>query len=134
MGSYVNNHLIKDEQVVYETSYHWIIFFEIASILTLFIRPLILKSSDEFVVTNKRIVIKTGFISRDTIEMNLNKVESIEVEQSVFGRMLGFGTIKVHGTGVSGQAFHKIADPLEFRRRLQEQYDQYTQSRGAFNG
>jgi uncharacterized membrane protein YdbT with pleckstrin-like domain len=134
MGSYVNNHLIKDEQVVYETSYHWIIFFELTSILTLFIRPLILRGSDEFVVTNKRVIIKTGFISRDTIELNLNKVESIQVEQSVFGRMLGFGTLIVHGTGVTGQAFHKIADPLEFRRRLQEQYDQYTQSRGAFNG
>jgi len=133
MGSYVNEHLIKDETVVYETSYHWIIFFELASILTLFIRPLIKRASDEFVVTNKRIIIKTGFISRDTIELNLNKVESIEVEQSVFGRMLGFGTLKVNGTGVTGQGFPKISDPLEFRRRLQEQYDQYTQNRGAFN-
>ncbi|MCY7351130.1 MAG: PH domain-containing protein [Cytophagaceae bacterium] len=133
MGSYVNEHLIKDEQVVYETTYHWIIFLELASIFTLFIRPLILKSSDEFVVTNKRIIIKTGFISRDTIELNLNKVESIEVEQSVFGRMLGFGTLKVNGTGVTGQAFHKIDNPLEFRRRLQEQYDQYTQNRGTLN-
>lgn len=133
MGSYVNDHLIKDETVVYETSYHWIIFFELASILTLFVRPLIKRASDEFVVTNKRVIIKTGFISRDTIELNLNKVESIEVEQSVFGRMLGFGTLKVHGTGVTGQGFHKISDPLEFRRRLQEQYDQYTQNRGAFN-
>lgn len=133
MGSYVNEHLIKDEEVIYETSYHWIIFLEIASILTLFIRPLILKSSDEFVVTNKRIIIKTGFISRDTIELNLNKVESIEVEQSVFGRMLGFGTLKVNGTGVTGQEFHKVNDPLEFRRRLQEQYDQYTQNRGMIS-
>lgn len=133
MGSYVNEHLIKDEEVIYETSYHWIIFLEIASILTLFIRPLILKSSDEFVVTNKRIIIKTGFISRDTIELNLNKVESIEVEQSVFGRMLGFGTLKVNGTGVTGQEFHKVNDPLEFRRRLQEQYDQYTQNRGMMS-
>ncbi|OZI08143.1 hypothetical protein BWI93_10815 [Siphonobacter sp. BAB-5385] len=133
MGSYVNNHLIKDEQVIFETNYHWTIFFTWASLFTLTIAAWIKRSSDEFVITNKRLVIKTGFISRDTIELNLNKVESIQVEQSVWGRMFGFGTVSIHGTGETSQVFTRISDPLEFRRKYQEQYDQYTHARGTFN-
>ncbi len=133
MGNYVNNHLIKDEHVVFETTYHWTIFLTWASLFTLTIAAWIKRSSDEFVITNKRLVVKTGFISRDTIELNLNKVESIQVEQSVWGRMLGFGTISIHGTGETSQVFKRIADPLGFRRKYQEQYDQYTQTRGTFN-
>jgi uncharacterized membrane protein YdbT with pleckstrin-like domain len=133
MGSYVNDHLIKDEQVVYETQYHWTIFFSLASIFTLTIAAWIKQASDEFVITNKRLVIKTGFISRKTIELNLNKVESIQVEQSVWGRMLGHGSIVIHGTGETTERFERIDNPLEFRRKFQEQYDQYTQSRGQFN-
>ena len=133
MGSYVNDHLIKNEQVVYETQYHWTLFLTLPSILTLTIAAWIKQSSDEFVITNKRLVIKTGFISRKTVELNLNKVESIQVEQSVWGRMFGFGTIIVHGTGETTEVFTRIDDPLEFRRKFQEQYDQYTQSRGQFN-
>ncbi|PQA53002.1 PH domain-containing protein [Siphonobacter curvatus] len=133
MGSYVNNHLIKDEQVVFETTYHWTIFFTWASLFTLTIAAWIKRSSDEFVITNKRLVIKTGFISRETIELNLNKVESIQVDQSIWGRMLGFGTVSIHGTGETRQVFTRISDPLEFRRKYQEQYDQYTHARGTFN-
>jgi uncharacterized membrane protein YdbT with pleckstrin-like domain len=133
MGSYVNDHLIKDEQVVYETQYHWTLFLTLPSILTLTIAAWLKQASDEFVITNKRLVIKTGFISRKTVELNLNKVESIQVEQSVWGRMFGFGTIIVQGTGETTEAFSRIDDPLEFRRKFQEQYDQYTQSRGQFN-
>lgn len=133
MGSYVNDHLIKDEQVIYETQYHWTLFLTLPSILTLTIAAWIKQSSDEFVITNKRLVIKTGFISRKTVELNLNKVESIQVEQNVWGRMFGYGTILLHGTGETSETFSRIDDPLEFRRKFQEQYDQYTQSRGQFN-
>lgn len=131
MGSYVNNHLIKDETVVYETTYHWSIFFTLASIFTLTLWAWLKRSSDEFVITNKRVVIKTGLIARSTIELNLNKVESISVEQSVMGRIFGFGTVTVLGTGETREPFTRIGNPLEFRRKFQEQYDQYTQSRGT---
>ena len=99
MGSYVNNNLIKDETVVYETKYHFKIFFTLQGLFTLFIVPAILRWTDEFVITNKRIICKTGIFSRRTLEMNLNKIESVNIDQSIFGRMLGYGTITIIGTG-----------------------------------
>jgi uncharacterized membrane protein YdbT with pleckstrin-like domain len=71
-------------------------------------------------VTNRRVVIKTGLTSRKTIEMLLNKVESIEVIETAFGRMLGFGTIVVIGTGGTLEPFHNVAHPLEFRSQVQQ--------------
>ena len=133
MGSYVDNHLIKDEKVEYETTHHWAIFFTWASLFTLTIAAWIRKSSNEFVITNKRLIIKTGFIARDSVELNLDKVESIQIDQSVWARMLGYGTITVHGTGVTNARYTLVSDPLEFRRKFQEQYDQYKQSRNTFN-
>lgn len=78
-------------------------------------------SSSEFAITNKRVIIKVGFIQRRTLETLLTKVEGIGVDQSVFGRMLGFGTITVTGTGGTREPFANIADPLEFRRQVQAQ-------------
>ncbi len=120
MAHYVNNNLLRDEHIVFETTYHWIIFFELKSIFTLFISPILRRWSDEFVVTNKRIVVKTGIISRYTFEMNLNKVETVNVDQSIFGRIFGYGTIIIIGTGGTRETFATIAKPLEFRRNFQE--------------
>jgi len=120
MGSYVNNNLIKDEQVVYETQYHWKIFFTLSGLLTLFIYPALRRWNDEFVVTNKRVIVKIGILSRHTLEMNLNKIESVNVEQSIFGRLFDFGTITVIGTGGTHEAFDNIAHPAEFRKKFQE--------------
>ena len=77
--------------------------------------------SSEFAVTNKRVVVKIGWIQRRSIETLLNKIEAIEVMQSIGGRMLGYGTIIVIGTGGTKEAFNRIARPLEFRRKVQEQ-------------
>ena len=63
MGKYINNNLIKDEQVEFETTYHWIIFISLRALFTLFIAPMIDRYSDEFAITNKRVIIKTGLIS-----------------------------------------------------------------------
>lgn len=120
MGKYIDNNLVKDEIVEFETSYHWIIFISIKSILTLFISPLIAINTDEFAVTNKRLIIKTGLISRKTLEMNLSKIESVNVDQGILGRILGYGTIRIIGTGGTKEAFPKIKQPLEFRKKFQE--------------
>jgi len=61
--------------------------------------------------------------SRKTVEMLLNKVESIEVSETTWGRMLGFGTIVVIGTGGTSEPFHKLAHPLEFRSHVQQQIE-----------
>lgn len=118
MGRYIQENLIEGEMVVYETRLHWITFFTLKGILTLFIAPLIDRWSSEFAITNRRVIIKIGLISRHVLEMNLSKVESINVDQTVMGRMLGYGTITVIGTGGTRELFHKIADPMEFRRQF----------------
>jgi len=120
MGKYVNNNLIRGEQVEYEARYHWIIFFNARAIFSLFLAPVIDKKTHEFVITNKRIIIKTGLIRRNTFEMNLKKIESVKVEQSVFERILGYGTIIIIGSGGSLKMISKIRKPLEFRKRFQE--------------
>jgi uncharacterized membrane protein YdbT with pleckstrin-like domain len=81
------------------------------------------RNATEMAVTNRRVVIKTGLASRKTIEMLLNKVESIEVSETAFGRMLGYGTIVVIGTGGTPEPFHKVAHPLEFRSQVQQQIE-----------
>lgn len=120
MGSYVQNNLSKDEQVIYEAKLHWIIFVSLKAILTLFIAPLIAQATSEFAITNKRIIIKVGLISRRTLEMNLTKIESVNVNQSILGRMLGYGTIVVIGTGGTKEPFARISDPMAFRKKFQE--------------
>ena len=120
MGNYVQESLGKDEQVLYEAKLHWMIFVSLKAILTLFISPLIASATSEFAITDKRIIIKVGLISRRTLEMNLSKIESVNVNQSVLGRLLGYGTIVVVGTGGSKEPFAVISAPLEFRKKFQE--------------
>ena len=73
----------------------------------------------EFAVTNKRVIIKVGLISRRSLEILLNKVEAITVDQGLWGRIFGYGTIVIIGTGGTTEPFQLIADPLEFRRQSQ---------------
>ena len=120
MGSYVNNHLIKDESVVLETNYHWVIFISWLGLFTLGLGPAIVRWSSEFVITNRRIIIKQGLISRRTFEMNLSKIESVNVDQSLMGRIFGYGSITIIGTGGTRESFHNIRKPLEFRKAFQE--------------
>lgn len=76
--------------------------------------------TDEFAITNQRLIIKTGVISRDTLELNLTKVETISVSQGLFGRLFGSGTISVRGTGSTLSTISCIAEPFEFRRIFQQ--------------
>lgn len=120
MGSYVNQHLIKDETVAFETKLHWVIFFSLKSIFTLTIYAWLKRWLSEFVITNRRIVIKEGFIARRTFEMNLSKIETVNVDQTVMGRMLNYGSITIIGTGGTKETFHNIARPMAFRKAFQE--------------
>lgn len=120
MGGYVNKHLISNESVVFETKLHWVIFFSFKSIFTLTIYAWLERWLSEYVITNRRIIIKTGFIARNTFEMNLSKIESVNVEQSIMGRILNYGSITIIGSGGTRETFHNIAHPLEFRKSFQE--------------
>src|SRR5262249_28664278 len=109
---------MQEERVVYRAKLHWIVFIHLKALLTLFIAPLIQRATSEFAVTNRRLIIKLGLISRRTVELNLSRVESIEVHQGVLGRLLDYGTISVNGTGGTIESFNAIAHPLEFRRAV----------------
>jgi uncharacterized membrane protein YdbT with pleckstrin-like domain len=63
---------------------------------------------DEFAITNKRVIIKTGLISRKTFEMNHSKIESVNVDQGIVGRILGYGTVRIVGSGGSKEEFSKL--------------------------
>ncbi|HKC53154.1 MAG TPA: PH domain-containing protein [Burkholderiales bacterium] len=75
--------------------------------------------SSEFAVTNKRVLIKVGFIRRHSLELLLQKVEGIGVDQGIWGRVFDYGTIMVTGTGGTKEPFKNIAAPLEFRKQVQ---------------
>jgi uncharacterized membrane protein YdbT with pleckstrin-like domain len=74
--------------------------------------------STELAVTNRRVIHKTGIFSRSSQEMNREKVESVDVQQSLPGRIFGYGTILVRGVGSSWEPFAHIADPLAFRSNI----------------
>jgi len=120
MGKYVEKNLTSGENVIYEAKPHWIIFLSVRGLLSLFILPLIEMYTSEYAVTNRRVIAKVGLISRRTLEMNLPKIESIKVDQSILGRILGYGNIEVIGTGGSNEAFSNIQSPLEFRKQYQQ--------------
>jgi len=72
----------------------------------------------EITVTSLRVIYKTGIISRNTLEMNLDKVESVLVQQSLVGRMLDFGTVIVRGVGAGLEPVDRVAAPLELHRHI----------------
>jgi uncharacterized membrane protein YdbT with pleckstrin-like domain len=79
------------------------------------------RNATEMAVTNRRVLIKTGLGSRRTLDLMLTRVESIGVEETFWGRMLGYGSVVVRGTGGTPESFVMIAHPQDFRRNVQEQ-------------
>jgi uncharacterized membrane protein YdbT with pleckstrin-like domain len=96
-------------------------FFAVA--LIFIARGIVMRNATEMTVTNKRVFVKVGLAARRTIELLLSRVESIGVEESMMGRMLGYGTVIVHGTGGTPEVFNRIAHPLEFRTQVQQQIE-----------
>ena len=88
--------------------------------LLFILTALVRRATTELVLTDRRIIAKRGLVSRDTVEMNLGKVESVHVNQSLLGRLLDYGDVTVVGTGSSLEPLAGIAQPLELRRKLGE--------------
>ena len=76
------------------------------------------RSTTELAVTDRRVIFKTGIFQRHTMEMNRSKVETVGVDQSILGRILGYGTVVVRGTGGSFEPIRFIGDPLSFRSHI----------------
>lgn len=89
----------------------------------LFVRGILKRNSTQMTVTNMRVVASVGIASRRSVEIFLSRVESVGVEESMAGRLLGYGTVIVRGTGGTPETFNKIAHPLEFRTQVQRQIE-----------
>jgi len=86
--------------------------------LWLLVAAFVRRTTTEFAVTDHRIIFKTGVLGRHTIEMNRSKVESVDVDQSLLGRIFGYGTVLVRGTGSSWEPMPHIEGPLALRSSI----------------
>jgi len=82
------------------------------------LNALVRRATTELAVTDRRVIFKTGIFQRHTVEMNLSKVETVGVNQSILGRLLGYGTVIVRGTGGSFEPIPFIGEPLIFRNHI----------------
>jgi uncharacterized membrane protein YdbT with pleckstrin-like domain len=84
------------------------------------LQAIIIRLTTEFAVTNRRVIAKTGFIRRHTLEMLLQKIESVAVNQRIVERLLNYGTLTVTGTGGTKERFSAIASPFDVRKAINQ--------------
>ena len=128
--SYIDDSLVEGETILHRArvswwSQFWLIFFGVILLVVVvglffLLAAWIKVRSTEIAITNRRVIAKFGFIKRDTVEINLDKVEALRVEQGFLGRMLNYGTVFMSGAGTSVAPMKNIADPLVFRRKFME--------------
>ena len=135
MTSYVEGALVKDEKIIHLGHISlWSLWHIIAlGILLLpafglglifLIIAYVRYKTTELAITTKRVIVKHGFIRRRTVEININKVESIQVDQEVMGRMFNFGTLVIAGAGNPQAPITGISSPMAFRKAFIEAQDQ----------
>src|SRR5262245_14482842 len=128
--SYVEQNLAPGEEIVYRarrTGWNWVgaillilllgwlLGLGIVLALIIIVRQL----TTEIVVTNRRFIYKTGWVARRAHDIHLGKVESSTLDQSLWGRLFGYGTLTVHGTGVGTIDLPNIDDPDQLRRAIE---------------
>ena len=142
--SKIENNLIAGESILYRANISWAAFIMpvvlsivliwmstkvadfvvvIVVIFTLYIllRILLAILSTEFVLTNRRIIAKRGIIRQHSIELMLSQVESISISQTLDGRLFGFGTVTISGSGGTHEYFKSISKPMELRKQVNDQ-------------
>jgi Predicted membrane protein len=143
MKSYLQNSLQPNEEVKYIAKIHFYFFVQPAVLLLLgywfydtqtnishysgllllfwgvvsLVQRVLVKVGSIYAVTNKRVILKTGIIGRSVVELVLAKCEGLHIEQSVLGRIFGFGTIIVT-TGGATNCYHYVAKPFRFKREI----------------
>jgi len=110
------------------SSYAWVPIGLGALIL---VATFIKRQSSDFAVTNKRVMMKVGVFTTRSTELLLSKIEAIAVEQTLVGRIFGYGDIVITGSGGTKESFSQIQSPLEFRRAVQSVTDAPTSSTPA---
>lgn len=150
--SYVSRTLGSKEKVLFLTGYHWLYWLGTAILVAPFVVAVIARipyTGFDFVllaltgvpalyglyylvhgialevaVTTDRFVKKTGFISIETEEVSLDKIEEVNVGETILGRVFGYGTVDVHGTGAGAIHIVMITDPVRLRREIQSAREQ----------
>ncbi len=150
--SYVSRTLGSKEKVLFLTGYHWLYWLGTAILISPFVVAAIARipySGFDFIllaltgvpalyglyyfvhgvalevaVTTDRFVKKTGFISIETEEVSLDKIEEVNVGETILGRVFGYGTVDVHGTGAGAIHIVMITDPVRLRREIQSAREQ----------
>ena len=130
MSSYVEGVMIAGERILHTGRVSWwsvwhllvpgVILLPVVVGLVFLVMAWVRVHTTELAITNKRVIAKFGFISRNTMEIGIQKVESIQVHQSLMGRMLDYGTLIISGTGTSHAPIPSISDPMAFRRAFVE--------------
>lgn len=158
--SSLDDQLLAGERIVYRSRSHWILFaapilVALAGIalgitlqltahdywyvgaalvgvaLILALPPTLRYLGSDFAVTDKRVLARRGLVRRDSLETLLSKIEGIDVEQNLWGRILGYGTLTITGTGGTHESMPCIPRPLEFRRQVQGQIVALDERRGG---
>ena len=145
---FIHKNLLLGEEIKYEARKHWWVFvwptvfllfsvglfskgglgYTIGGVVFIILAlksgfgNIIYYLTTEFGVTNKRLLIKTGLVRRDSLELMLDKIEHLSVEQPLFGRVLGYGFLQVSGAG-NDHRYPFISHPFEFRKKIQEQIE-----------
>jgi uncharacterized membrane protein YdbT with pleckstrin-like domain len=129
MARYIEKSLGAGEEIVAEAEFHW--WYTAKAVLALvflawiligfyiFFAMMIRKWTTEIGVTTHRFVEKTGWFTLSTNEIALNNIEGVRVIQSFWGRMLGYGHLRIEGTGVDAIVLPDIADPVAFRASIE---------------
>lgn len=142
--SYIDKTLLPEEKVIYRSHPHWIVVFRslvglilmagflmmgarhtllIISLFSLlgfaaFLSGLIVYYSSEFGITNKRVIMKSGFIGRYAFENSLDRIEGVEISQSIMGRIFDYGSIRIRGVSGTKELFSAVRYPFRFRYKV----------------
>ena len=125
---YVEDTIGTNEKIVYAVKFHWIYTFSAFLYLLflgvfiigiiIFIKMMINKWTTERALTNTRYIQKTGWIARNTEEISINKIEEVDLKQSILGRILDYGSVSISGTGSGNILLKSIDSPLTFQKHL----------------
>ena len=129
--SYLEESLAPGETIVARFELHWTAKGRL--ILGIILIPLVIGifitiyewlrlRAIELGVTTHRVVRKTGIVSRETEEIRLSAIETVDLSQSMWGRLLGFGDVRVTGRGESSMLLYRVADPVGVKRAIESAY------------
>ena len=139
--SYIEKTLGNDEKILYQINYHWLytaiailslIFLGVFIIgIFIFLFMMIQKWTTERCITNFRLIQKTGWIARNTEEMRIDRMEEINLKQTVIDRIFGSGSIVITGVGKGEIKLKFIDEPLVFQKKLNNLKQTFTKEGGG---